>query len=285
MYLSLTQVKLLRMKTIVLATDFSPNANKVAHFAMQLALTQQATLILMHAFHFWPTNPAETGGDFTLSAKAMHDDSQKTLNHLAHTLNEQYGTEVNIRCVTKEGYPIPAIREVAEEEKADLVIMSTTGTAPQSAQLMGSVATSMVAETNVPLLLVPPSVGYADVKNVVLGVDLDTPPNAVALDTALRFARQFGCVVNLLCIHPHPADAHVRTKAEHIRELMVSVPHTMTVLSGEEIYNTLLTFAHENKADLIMMLPQAHSWFRRLFVEGETERFARLTDIPLLAIV
>ncbi|GAB3020824.1 universal stress protein [Spirosoma pulveris] len=273
------------MKTIVLATDFSSNANKVAHFAMQLAQAQKATLILMHAFHFWPGNPAETGMDFPLSAKAMHDDKQSLLTHLAHTLTEQYGTDVPIHCITKEGYPIPAIREVAEAEKADLIIMSTTGTAPQSAQLMGSVATSMVAETTVPLLLVPPSVGYADVKNVVLGVDLDTPPNAVALDTALRFARQFGSVVNLLCIYPQPADARVRTRAEHIRELMVSVPHTMTILLDEDIYDTLLTFAHENKADLIMMIPQTHSWFRRLFVEGQTERMARLTDIPLLAIV
>lgn len=273
------------MKTIVLATDFSPNANKVARFALQLAQAQKATLILMHAFHFWPANPAETGGDFPLSSKAMFDDSQKQLEQLAAALTEQFGSEVPIRCITREGYAIPAIREVTRLEKADLLLMSTTGTAPQSAQLMGSVATGMVAETNVPLLLIPPSVAYTAVNNVVLGVDLDIPPNAVALDTVLRFARQFGCVVNLLCIHPQPSDDHVRMKAQQIRELMVSVPHTLTILPGEDIYDTLLTFAHDNKADLIMMLPQAHSWFRRLFVEGDTERVARLTDIPLLAIV
>lgn len=273
------------MKTIVVATDFSASANQAAHVAMQLAQAQKATLILMNAFHFWPANPSETGVNFPLSVQEMRDDSQHALMKLAHELHKQHGAEVPIRCLTREGYPIPSIREVTKEEKADLLVMATVGTSPQSAQLMGSVATSMVAETNVPLLLIPPSAVHANINNVVLGVDLDTPPDVIALDTALRFARQFGCVVNVLCINDHPSDAVVRSKAEHIRHLMASVPHTLTVRPGDEVYETLLTFSHDNKADLIMMLPQPHNWLRRLFDEGNTERMARLTDLPLLAIV
>ncbi|MCY7359810.1 MAG: universal stress protein [Rudanella sp.] len=164
-------------------------------------------------------------------------------------------------------------------------MMSIVGSAPKSAQLMGSVATEMVTETNVPLLLIPPSSAYAGVKNVVLALDLNAPTDAVVLDTALRFARQFGCVVDLLFINDQPTDAVLHTKAEHIRHLMGDVPHTMTIQAGDDVYDTLLTFAHTNKADLIMMLPQEHNWFRRMFTEGETQRMARLTDIPLLAVV
>lgn len=273
------------MKTIVAATDFSPNANRATHFAMQLARAQHAQLILVNAFHFWPANPAETGGNFALSPRAMHDDSQKSLNHLAHELHETYGTDVLIQCITKEGYAMPAIREVTQDKKADLLIMSTVGTAPQSAQLMGSVATEMVAQANVPLLLIPPSAKYADIRNVVLGIDLDTPPDAVVLDTAIGFARQLGCIINVLCINDKPNDPVVRHRAEHIRHLLVQIPHTLTILPGKDVYESLLTFAHANKADLIMMLPQPHNWLRQLFVDGETERTARLTDIPLLAIV
>ncbi|GAB3787010.1 hypothetical protein GCM10028818_51230 [Spirosoma horti] len=273
------------MKTIVAATDFSPNANRATHFAMQLARAQQAQLILVNAFHFWPANPAETGGNFPLSARAMYEDSQKRLKHLAHLLHEQYGTDVPIQCMTKEGYAMPSIREVTQDVKADLLIMSTVGTAPQSAQLMGSVATEMVAQTNVPLLLIPPSANYAVIRNVVLGIDLDTPPDAVVLDAAIGFARQLDCVINVLCIHAKPNDPIVHHKAEHIRHLLVQVPHTLTILPGKEIYKSLLIFAHTNKADLIMMFPQPHNWLRTLFVDGETERTARLTDIPLLAIV
>lgn len=180
---------------------------------------------------------------------------------------------------------MPVITDVVRAEKADLLVMSTVGSAPQSAQLMGSVATGMVAETTVPLLLIPPSVTYTELTNIVLGIDLTVLPNVVVMDTALRFARHFHCVVNLLCVHDHPTDAQVRANADHIRDLMGNVPHTMTIMPGEAVYETLLTFAHTNKANLIMMMPQKHNWLRTLFVEGNTERTARLTDIPLLAIV
>lgn len=42
------------MKTIVLATDFSPSANRAARFAAQLAFAQHAQLILLHANQAWP---------------------------------------------------------------------------------------------------------------------------------------------------------------------------------------------------------------------------------------
>ncbi|MBD2756533.1 universal stress protein [Spirosoma validum] len=272
------------MKTIILATDFSTHANHAARFAGQLAKDQKAILILLHAFHVWPDNPAKTG-DFLLSMKAERESSEKSLNRLAVELHEELGTDVVIRCIAQEGHTLNAIRSVTKTEQADLLIMSTVGTAPQSTRLMGSVATEMVAETQVPLLLIPPGSTYVGVKNVVLGIDLSTPPNAVALDTALRFARLFNSVINVLCISDTPDEAATKHKGEHIRHLLNPQPHTLTIESGEKIYDTLLDFAHANKADLIMMLPQMRNWLWKLFAEGETQRMARLTDIPLLAVV
>ena len=177
------------------------------------------------------------------------------------------------------------IRAVTRDEQADLLIMSQVGTAPQSAKLFGSVATEMVAQTQVPLLLIPPGITYAGVENVVLGIDLAAAPNAVSFDTALSFARSFGSVINVLCISDSPDNVDTRKQAEHIRHLLNSQPHTLTIQTGDEVYDTLLNFAHANKADLIMMLPQMRNWFQKMISEGETGRMARLTDIPLLAVV
>ncbi len=273
------------MKTIAVATDLTPNGNRAAHFAIQLAHAQHADLILVHAVPLWSLNPAEAGGGFQLSVQATHDDSQRALQHLADDVRECYGSEMTIRCLTRQGHPIPAILEVARAEHIDLLIMSTVGSVPQRAQGMGSVASDMVPKTHVPLLLVPPSTDYAAINNVVLGIDLDLPPDAVVFDSVLHYARQFGCTVDVLCIHDHPTDITVQHRAKHIRHLMATIPHTLTILPGSDVHDLLLTFAHQNKADLIMMLPQSHNWFRQIFVDGETQRMARLTDIPLLAIV
>ena len=54
---------------------------------------------------------------------------------------------------------------------------------------------------------------------------------------------------------------------------------------GEEVYQTLLEFTGSVKADLMMMMPQERGWLWSIFNQGETERMARMTDIPLLVIV
>lgn len=73
------------MKTIVVATDFSPSANDAARFGHQLARDQKAALMLLHAYQAWPDNPAKTG-DFPLSVTAVREKSEKALHQLAHEL-------------------------------------------------------------------------------------------------------------------------------------------------------------------------------------------------------
>lgn len=272
------------MKTIIAATDFSPSGNQAAHFAGHLARDQKADLILLHVYQYWATDPARTD-DLLRSEVDVRERSEKALQRLADQLGELLSSAVPIRCITREGSVKATIRDVTQRERADLLVMSTVGTTPGSAQIMGSVASEMVAETVVPLLLIPPGIQYAGLKNMVLSINLAASPNAVAFDTALRFARSFGSVINVLCISDRPDDAATRHQAEHIRQLLHQHPHTLTIRAGEEIYDTLLAFAHDNRGDLIMMLPQTRNWLEKLFSEGETQHMARNADIPLLAVV
>ncbi len=273
------------MKTIVFATDFSANASHAAHFAGQLANEQKATIILVHAYQAWPDNPAKTG-DFPLSVSAARETSEKKLQELARELSKTFGTYMPIRCIAQEGHARDVINHVTKAEQADLLVMSTVGTAPQGTRFMGSLATEMVGATDVPVLLIPPQQTYAGLKKVVMGIDLASPPNAVALDTALEFSRTFGSALNILCISDKLDDPETQERADHIQHLLAQHHYTLTIEAKEgNIYDTLLTSAHHTEANMIMMLPQAHNWLVRLFSEGETQRLARLTDIPVLAVV
>ncbi|CCG99781.1 UspA domain protein [Fibrella aestuarina BUZ 2] len=277
------------MHPIVLATDFSPAAKQAAETAARLAQSWHRELILLNAYRFWPTNPAETG-DFPLSSQAMHDNSLHALRELAHHLHEQISPDLPIRCLAREGYTRTVINDVTTAEQAELLVMATVGTAPQSARLMGSVATDMAAETRVPLLLLPPDTLFTTVENAALAISIDTPPDALSLNTALTLARRFGCMVHGLCVHDETDTPAVAHRIEQLRTLLEQQGHTLTVLpdtdtSGRLLYETLLYAEQARQADLLMMLPQPHSWLRNLFVEGETQRMARLTTLPLLAVV
>jgi nucleotide-binding universal stress UspA family protein len=272
------------MKTIILATDFSQGAKNAAHYAVQLVRDWQATLTLLHVYHYPPENLAKAG-DFPLSVRMIREEAERSLKRLALDLHAHVAEPVTINYLLKEGYVLPTIQDVTRDLQADLLIMSTVGTAPDSARVFGSVATDMVPLTNVPLLLIPPRITYTPVNNIVLGINLLTPPNAVALDSTIRLAQQLNSVANILCVNDHPEAPETRERAEHIRHLFQVVPHTLTIQSASDVVEALLTFAKDNKADLIMMLPQARNWFERLIGEGDSERTSRLADIPVLAIM
>ena len=273
------------MKTIVVATDLTSNSNKAAHFAAQLARDQGAKLILVNIYQYWPSNPADVLCDYPLSSDKMRDNHQSELGSLATLLTKEYGTEILCEAPVEEGYAISTVKGIAGKTKADLLVMSPVGSAPHGALIMGSVATEMVTQTTVPLLIVSPLQEYGPFKNAVLGIDLDTPPDALVFDTMIRFAQRFGCVVNIISVHDQPEYPSIKKRAEHIRHLLASVPHTFTLKKGKEIYETLMDFSISTKADLMMMMPQKHGWFWSVFNDGETEKMARLTDIPLLVVV
>lgn len=111
------------------------------------------------------------------------------MQRLADQSGESPGSAVPIRCIIREGSVKATICNVTKSERADLLIMSTVGTTSGSAQIMSSVASEMVTKTVVPLLLIPPGIHYAGLKNLVLSINLAASPNAVAVDTAQRFAR------------------------------------------------------------------------------------------------
>lgn len=273
------------MKTILVATDFSPNAHQAANFAGQLANDQKATLILLHAWQFWPDNPAKTG-DFPLSADAARTDSEAKLADLAHDLTKLFGSYTPIRCITREGHARDVIRDVANEEEADLLVMATVGTAPQSTRLMGSLATEMVADTSLPMLLIPPGTSYEGLKNAMMGIDLAHPPTVATFDKAMAFARLFGSTINVLSISDKLDDPATHEQAGKLRERLSQQAFTLTIQAKEDdLQDTLLAFAHSTRADLMMLLPQTHSWLASLWQEGDTQHMARLTDVPLLAVV
>ncbi len=273
------------MKTIVVATDFSASALQAARFAGQIANDQKAGLLLINAWQTWPDRPAKAGA-YLLSAEEAKKGSETSLHHLAHDLTKEFGTYLSIRCLSLEGHARAVIREVINDEHADLLVMATVGTAPQSAQLMGSVATHMVAHTDVPLLLIPPGASYAGMKNIMLGIDLASPPDVATFNKAMTFAHAFGSTLNVLCVSDKPDEPATHEQTTKLRDLLSQQPHTLTIEARQgALHQALIAFAHKTKSDLIVLLPQPHNWLVSLWKEGETQHVARLTDIPLLALV
>jgi nucleotide-binding universal stress UspA family protein len=140
------------IKRILSPVDFSDTSEHAVRYAVDLASRLGASLELVHVYQL-PTYALPDGAilarpDFVAN---LTDELQKQMDELIRRYSG-HGVEIRGRIV--EGMPYAEVNRVAEEEKADLVVMGTHGRTGLTHLLLGSVAERVVRTSTVPVLTV-----------------------------------------------------------------------------------------------------------------------------------
>ena len=148
------------IKTILVPTDFSENAQIAFEEAYNLACQTGAKLLLLHV---------QDGSVLRTAVKEQllgPDSTDELLQTAVGQLTEARFSEilvgldrsaVTIECISLRGYPKSAIVTYAEEISADLVVIGMRGITAMSmitSALMGSVAEHVMRRSPCPTLIV-----------------------------------------------------------------------------------------------------------------------------------
>ncbi|WP_435355649.1 universal stress protein [Emticicia sp. SJ17W-69] len=270
------------MKTIVFATDFSKGSRKAALTAAQIAIKAKAKLVIFHAFRYILPYESELS-EVSITSKELQKHSLFVMKRLKTRLLKKFSEKLDIELQVKEGLVIDVLKQMLEESQADLLVMGSVGDAPVGAKYFGSIATAMIHQTKTPILLVPPKTKYSFFSNAVLGLDFFYELNTQSLQKAVSLLRDFDAAVNIITIAEESAEA--KANGLKVREMLKNVPHTFSVIEGDNFKKLALKFAKDNHADLIITFPKKHNFFERIFTESNTERLAFNDEIPILAVV
>jgi nucleotide-binding universal stress UspA family protein len=143
------------VKRIVCATDFSAASGPAWGFAQRLALATKAELTLVHVVPWLPI-PAEGGFDPNTYQRLIDEgraEAQSELDGLARGA-APLGLRVTVR--VQEGPAATRILAVAEDERADLLVVGTHGRTGLNRLLVGSVAEQLVQLSRRPVVTVRP---------------------------------------------------------------------------------------------------------------------------------
>lgn len=136
------------MKTILIATDFSPASRNASFYAIQLAKTFKANIILFNAFKA-DTSPLLKKGKLRYDALMQSD---KQLLEEADFLDPEREL---IEVVCDEGISYKSIMDVANEKKVDCIVVGRKGNGSTIKDLLGSTATALTKNSNIPVIVVP----------------------------------------------------------------------------------------------------------------------------------
>jgi nucleotide-binding universal stress UspA family protein len=136
-------------KRILLATDGSSHAQEALVYAQELALRDEAQVIVVHAFDPVPTYLGESWGDQVI---ARHVSLGEGVTKKAAQRLEKAGVDVITEIL--EGPPADAILTVADVRECDLIVMGSRGHGALASLLLGSVSHRVLAHACAPVLVV-----------------------------------------------------------------------------------------------------------------------------------
>ncbi len=144
------------IKKIILATDFSDISKDASYYALQLAHAFKAELIALYAFDIdvWkvPSKHLTIGGLDKISGSQAQarQRGKDALKELAES------SDLEVKTIFTEGDPGHEIVRVAEERKADLIVLGTHGYGGWKLFVLGSVAESVVRHAPCAVLTIRP---------------------------------------------------------------------------------------------------------------------------------
>ncbi len=136
-------------RKILLATDGSPDAEKALQYAQDLALRDDAQVIVVHAFPPVPTYQGEPWRQRTIAQNVSG--GNRVANQATEKLQDA-GVDVLVEVIA--GPPADAILRVADVRQPDLIVMGSRGHGQLASLLLGSVSHRVLAHTHAPVLVV-----------------------------------------------------------------------------------------------------------------------------------
>lgn len=148
------------MKKVLITLDYNPNSEKVVNMGYELAKLMDAEVCLFHVLaevryygmQFEPFMGYE-GYAFPVDFRIQEEFVNVAKDYLEKTATHLGGN--NISTHLAEGDTAQKILEYAEEWKADVIVMGTHSHGALERLFLGTVASSVLERTKIPVHMVP----------------------------------------------------------------------------------------------------------------------------------
>jgi nucleotide-binding universal stress UspA family protein len=270
------------MKTILVPTDFSANAENAATYAAELALLAKAKLILLNVYSV-PLPVADVPVTMIpideLEAQCMAD-----LKNLQNKIALKHpGLESEI--ITKAGFVVEEILLMAEEYKADLIVMGVLGNG-KSTSVFGSNTTALMKKAKCPVLAIPAGLIFIRPEKIALACDYSAIVPEHVTDTVKYFVHLLGSKLHVFNVLKRAElVTYEKASAEvNLENSLCDIEHSLHYPSGENLLEETNNFIETNNIGMLVMIPHSYNLISRLFHTSSTKKMAFHTKIPLLSI-
>ncbi len=277
------------MKHILVPVDFTDYAYNACQYALHLASQSGADVTIFHAYHIPivdPLMPSEYLSDLAESAeKEINNNMNGLVKQLNDYLAHQNLNAIQIKSEVTMGFAVDEIILACEKMNVNLIVMGRRLTEGMTKILLGSVTSSIVEKSNVPVLVVPENVRAGiPVKDFMYAIEYDDA-DSKTLDKLLAFTRPLKAKVH--CVHvlkdsENGASENLKAlQATYADDVKKGNIEFLNIIS-DDVSTGLLEFADTHNINILVMLTHKRSFFVKLFDRSLTQKIAFKVNVPLM---
>ncbi len=272
----------MRLRNLLLPTDYSDQASTTLHYAIGLAKDVQATLHVLNSYYI-PINTIET--DYLADQAIWLEQSRQRAIEEMQLLEQRNLAQAGIAYQTHV-HPGPGMEDINEtirENSIDLVIMGTHHTGDLE-QFFGELYTHAIRRAKAPVLLIPEGTPYKSPKNVAFATDLKPMDKNEPLQNLAEILQDFGPRLTLLHVHKAGEEAEDKQKDEYnnLQAIFASLNPSLVLLEADDAEDAILSFTNQQRPDWLVAVSHHYGLIEGLFHSSHTKKLARQTPVPLL---
>ncbi|MBU3713806.1 MAG: universal stress protein [Ferruginibacter sp.] len=269
------------MKTVFIATDFSPASRNASLYGVHLATFLGARIVLFYASEYFPPPPGESPYDSIEEAKSIIE--SKLLNEvMAIRITEFQPVDI----LTEMGIPKDIILECASRYQETIIVCGMKGEGKKIKRLMGTTAVHLARNSKIPVMIIPEEADYVPVRSIVLANDFSVLTDIHTIDLIQAIGERYQSKVYIVRVMPNHTNevSELSFRSERFVQKLHHLHPEYKFLRSKRITECLENFIRDYNIDLLAVIPHRHNILERLFSASMTKKFIFHTHIPLLVL-
>jgi nucleotide-binding universal stress UspA family protein len=272
------------MKVIVVATDFSKEAENAVDYAAGAAQVVGAKVVLFHLYKLSVHALNSRLGPGTFDD--LYAGSQKKLENRAAEVSKQYGVTAVADWHKDDFYT--ELKQSLAHFQADILVLGMPEKSLEQ-DMLGNTTTAVINKLKLPVLAVPSGVKFQGIKTILFAADVFRGVHLKVLAQVQEVAKEFGA--------RHVEIFHVSEKIRELQDRDYKVETESAYGEGAEGVTYLYKNVHSNAvireiqeeikataADMLIMVPIRYGFWGSLIHRSKTRIMASGTEVPLLSL-
>ncbi|WKN33250.1 universal stress protein [Porifericola rhodea] len=248
------------MKSILVPTDFSEQAQYALDLAYGIAKKTDATVKLLNvveaphgtSFNAMGEVTAPDGMDSVFFAQLL----KRMKDQLAELVQNPKYKDIALDGEVAIGNPYESIARSITDQEVDLVIMGTQGSSGLEEVLVGSNTEKVVRRAHCPVLTVKEAVDAASIKNIVFATSLRDDEDEHLVKELIKLQSLFDAKLHIVSVNTPSSfenDRYYKKEMKAFVEKHKLENYTLNVYNDDVEEDGIVFFAEDINADMIAL--------------------------------